>query len=283
VIDLDTVMHKWLRIPHLLHVGVDKGPKKPEATVVFIHGLANSHAMWDDIINKLDTSKIRVISVDLLGFGKSPKPPWQTYSAAIHASSLRLTLLKLGVKSPITIVGHSLGTLVSIQYATKYRRGIHNLVLCSPPFYKPSNLPPEQLVGPIKQTDDVYHVLYRNSRNRVEVARRLASFVKTVKLMSKYFVVNDETMPAIISSLEMSIENQTSLEDAKKLTVPVHILYGQFDPFVIKRHLRELKKENANVELKMIPAAHEISDSIFYRRKVVARVKKLAVPKQSKV
>ncbi len=272
VIDTDLILHKWLKVPHPLHVGVDKGPKRPKVTIVFVHGLANSHAMWGEMIDRINTDETRVISVDLLGFGASPKPTWQTYSAKIHARSLRLTLQTLRVRSPVLMVGHSLGSLVSIEYATLYPKAVQSLLLCSPPFYKPTKLAAQKRMGLITQPDDAYHILYRNSRYRVEIAKTLADMVKRAGLMSKYFVVDDATLPAIVSSLEMSIENQTALIDAKKLTIPTRIIYGQFDPFIIKSHMRELAKANLMISTKAILAEHEISGNPAYKRIVIDEI-----------
>lgn len=269
----DLIIHKWLRVPHMLHVGIDKGPKQPKQTVVFIHGIANSHAMWGKIIDSIDTTDTRVLAVDLLGFGQSPKPSWQIYNANVHARSLRLTLRRRGVRTPIILVGHSLGSLIAIQYAYRYN-AVDALLLCSPPFYKPTNLAKEIRLALPSQLDDTYHMLYRSSRYRHDLAKRMALFMKSARLLSKHFAVSDETMPAIISSLEMSIENQTSLEDAKKLTVPIHILYGQFDPFVIKSRIRELKKESSSVSATALPVGHEITGPIF-RKVVIDRIKQL--------
>jgi cis-3-alkyl-4-acyloxetan-2-one decarboxylase len=275
MMDRDTLLHKWLRLPHLLNVGFDNHAPQPKATVVLVHGLANSHAMWGKVIQQLDTSHVRVISVDLLGFGASPKPIWQTYSTTIHARSLWLTLQRLRVKSPLVIVGHSLGALVAIQYASRYKRGLHSLLLCSPPFYKPTELPASVRIGRPKQPDDAYHLLYRNSRYRQEITVRLAKIIKAARLASKHFVVNDETLPAIVGSLEMSIENQTSLEDAKRLRLPIHLLYGQFDPLIIKHHFQELKRANRHVILRKILAAHEVSESAAYRHAVITEIQEI--------
>lgn len=271
----DAIFHRWLRVPYRLSIGVDTGPAHPELTLVFVHGLANSHTMWGDIIQRIDTTSIRVITIDLLGFGNSPKPSWLVYSTPAQARALRHTLRVKHVSGPVVIVGHSLGALVAVQYASRYPRHVASLILCSPPFYKPATLPSTARLGRISQPDDAYHVLYRNSRHRKELAVRLATFLKSAKLLSKHFTINEATMPAIVSSLEMSIENQTSLDDAKLLPMPIQIIHGQFDPFVIKRHLRELQKTNSNVRLQVIAAGHEINGPI-YRGTVIKQINQLS-------
>lgn len=271
---LDTIIHNWLRLPYRLHVGVDEGPRRPEVTLVFIHGLANSHAMWEGVIKHIDKRNVRIICVDLLGFGASPKPGWATYHAALQARALRHTLRVKRIRTPVVLVGHSLGSLVAIQYASHYPKHVDSLLLCSPPFYKPSRLAKDARIGIIKQTDDAYHLFYRNSRHRKEIAVRLAMIVKAARLTSKHFVINQETLPAIVSSLEMSIENQTALDDAKWLKIPVSILYGQFDPFVIKGRIRELKKANENVTTTILPVWHEIAGRI-YRKAILSTLDKI--------
>lgn len=270
----DKIFHRWLRVPYSLHVGVDTGPSRPELTIVFIHGLANSHAMWQEIIKKVDTRTVRVLTFDLLGFGASPKPSWLIYNTSSQARALRYTLLTKQISGPVIVVGHSLGALVAVQYASKYPAKVSSLLLCSPPFYKPSKLPQGARVGRITQPDDAYHVLYRNSRHQQELAVRLASFLKSAKLLSKHFTISEATMPAIVSSLEMSIENQTSLDDAKPLTMPTRIIHGQFDAFVIKSHLKELRKKNNNIRLMVIPTGHEINGPI-YRTAVTKQLQQL--------
>lgn len=270
----DTIFHRWLRVPYRLHIGKDTRTQDPDVTIVFIHGLANSHAMWEDIIKRLDTTKVRALSLDLLGFGNSPKPAWLIYNTRTQARALRLTLRSLYVSGPVIIVGHSLGALVAVQYASKYSPKATRLLLCSPPFYKPASLPQGAKVGRITQPDDAYHVLYRTSRAQQELAARLAIFLKSAKLVSKHFTINEATMPAIVSSLEMSIENQTSLDDAKRLKLPIEIIHGQFDPFVIKRHLKELQKKNSRVSLTVVAAGHEINGPI-YRAAVIKQLTQL--------
>lgn len=270
---IETLLHKWLKVPHALHVGYDTGNRKAKTTIVFIHGLASSHTMWNNITKLLSgTPDIRIVTVDLLGFGASPKPVWQTYSAKIHAASLGATLRKQRVTGDVVLVGHSLGALVAVQYAALFPGRVNELILCSPPFYRPSRIVGKAVKIPLPQADDVYRSLYRYSRGKTELAKRLAAFIKRAKIMDEAFVVNDETLPAITSSLEMSIENQTSLEDAEKLSVPMHIIYGQLDPFIIKRNLRQLSNRLNNITIDYVLAGHEITGSKVYTKKVIDRI-----------
>lgn len=268
------IFHKWLKIPYVLGVGVDTKHQHDELTVVFVHGLASSHHMWQPVLKRLTNEKIRVISLDLLGFGDSPKPAWQRYDAKVHARSLRRTLRRLQVTSPVIIVGHSLGSLVAIKYAAMYPWAVDRLILCSPPFYEPTDeTSHSKYPVTLMQADDIYLALYKYTRGQPELAKKLASLIRRARLMGKHFVVDDVTLPAIASSLEMSIENQRSLADAKTLDVPIEVLYGQFDPFVIKRHLKTLAKSNPSVTLKMIPtAAHEIYNNRLYEKAIVAKI-----------
>lgn len=268
---LDTVVHRWLRVPHLLHVGHDLHKRGAKVTVVFVHGLGNSYEMWQPIISHITHPSIRVIAVDLLGFGKSPKPEWQTYSASVQAGSLRATLQLHQVKGPVIIVGHSLGSLVAIRYATHYPKRVNGLILCSPPFHQP----PKQDARPlaIPQADDMYRSFYAYSRNKKEIARKIAGLIKRARLLDPSFTVSNETMPAIVSSLEMSIENQTALKDAASLQLPIQIIYGKLDPFIIKSHIRKLEAHSQNVTLQTVVAGHEVSISKPFVRAVIHDIK----------
>lgn len=253
---IETVIHKWLRVPHILHVGNDIRPRDPKVTVVFVHGLANSHLMWKPLIKRVSGAHTRVVTVDLLGFGNSPKPEWQTYSATVHAQSLKMTLRSLHITGPVIIVGHSLGSLVAVQYAGLYPRHVQSLILCSPPFYRPPKDRTNKVLLP--QAEDVYRKLYSYSRNKTELAKKMATVIKKARLLDPSFTVDDDTLPAIVSSLEMSIENQTSLQDAEKLTLPIHVIYGKLDPFIIKRNIRQLESKLPNATLETVIAGHEI-------------------------
>jgi len=101
-----------------------------EKTIVFIPGLGGTTRYWSHSIGPL-AERHRVVLVDLLGFGASPKP-WTRYSVERHVSELHAILDSLGT---ITLVGHSLGALIAVAYAARHRNQVENLVLIGMPYF----------------------------------------------------------------------------------------------------------------------------------------------------
>ena len=96
--------------------------------VLFIHGLLGSHQSWAHLVDALHTGH-RVIAPDLFGHGASAKPRGD-YSLGSHAATLRDLLDRLGVER-VTLVGHSLGGGVAMQFCYLFPDRVERLVLVS--------------------------------------------------------------------------------------------------------------------------------------------------------
>jgi pimeloyl-ACP methyl ester carboxylesterase len=96
--------------------------------VVLLHGIAGSSATWEPVIPRL-AGQARVIAPDLLGHGESAKPPGD-YSLGAYANLIRDLLEALG-EDRATIVGHSLGGGIAMQFAYQYPERTERLVLVS--------------------------------------------------------------------------------------------------------------------------------------------------------
>jgi pimeloyl-ACP methyl ester carboxylesterase len=84
------------------------------SAVLFVHGLLGSHQNWTRLIGDLSADH-RIIAPDLFGHGASAKPVGD-YSLGSHAATLRDLLDRLGVRT-VTLVGHSLGGGIAMQFA----------------------------------------------------------------------------------------------------------------------------------------------------------------------
>jgi len=96
--------------------------------LLLIHGMGGSSASWRAVVPML-AKKYRVIAPDLLGHGQSDKPRGD-YSLGAFAVLLRDLLDALGIPEA-TIVGHSLGGGVAMQFAHQHRDYCRRLVLIS--------------------------------------------------------------------------------------------------------------------------------------------------------
>ncbi|HEX4358355.1 MAG TPA: alpha/beta fold hydrolase [Pseudonocardia sp.] len=94
--------------------------------LVLIHGIGDSSATWEAIIPALARHHL-VIAPDLLGHGRSDKPR-ADYSVAAYANGVRDLLGVLGVQRA-TLVGHSLGGGVAMQFAYQFPERTERLVL----------------------------------------------------------------------------------------------------------------------------------------------------------
>jgi pimeloyl-ACP methyl ester carboxylesterase len=97
-------------------------------TVVLIHGMINSSRHWEQVAMRL-AGKYRVVAPDLIGHGDAATPRGD-YSLGAHAASIRDLLTAIGVERA-TIVGHSLGGGVAMQFFYQFPQRTERLVLIS--------------------------------------------------------------------------------------------------------------------------------------------------------
>lgn len=261
----DKAVHQWLRIPYKLHVRVDKKIGRPRRTLVFVHGIGGNGDVWEGVLKGLKLDNTRIVVVDLIGFGKSPRPVWAKYSTAFQARSLQSTLLQIGVLGRMTIVGHSMGSLVAIEFARRYPLLVKRLVLCSPPLYKQ-----EAIIGSPDKTLRKIFSRFKESPNRFVLLSKLA---KKYRIVNRTFNVTSGNFNEFINALESAVINQTALVDAEKLKMPIDIVYGISDPVVPPLNLFALAKANKNVHVQTILAGHEVMGT--YVRPLVKTLNKL--------
>jgi pimeloyl-ACP methyl ester carboxylesterase len=96
--------------------------------VVLIHGMVNSSRHWEQVAMRL-ASTHQVIAPDLIGHGDSARPRGD-YSLGAHATSIRDLLAAIGVDRA-TIVGHSLGGGVAMQFFYQFPQRVDRLALVS--------------------------------------------------------------------------------------------------------------------------------------------------------
>ena len=93
--------------------------------VVFIHGVGLDHKMWDSQIKNF--KEYSTITYDLLGHGKTP---YNKKELSLNDFSNQLNhLLKFLKKDKINLIGFSLGSLIALDFASKFQNKLKSLTL----------------------------------------------------------------------------------------------------------------------------------------------------------
>lgn len=269
--------HKILHVPVKLKVVEDNKVKNPQATVVFLHGISADSATWKKTFTSFakesDLQTVRLVALDLLGFGKSLKADWLKYDENDYNKALHCSLKSLKVKGRLILVGHSMGSLILANYATNFTEhvNIDKLILVSPPVLMADEL--------AKLPDKVYSKSYGSLHkiaNTVPAAETVAKIVQKFSSFRSAYVKS----VAFEKSMENIILNHHNYQTFVNLRIPTILLHGHFDPLVMGANLRRIAKHNPRyVKYVSVIGHHDIS--VGKRAKILIEIRKVLKEEQS--
>jgi pimeloyl-ACP methyl ester carboxylesterase len=215
--------------------------------LLLIHGMAGTCANWESVIEPLAIDRT-VIAPDFPGHGASA-PGGGDYSLGGLAGSLRDLLLTLGHERA-TLVGHSLGGGVAMQFTYQFPEMVERLVLVSSgglgpdvsPILRAAALPGADLfisatAGVGSQIGSaigrgIGAVGFRPNADLAEVARGYATLADPER--RKAFLA---TLRSVVDTDGQRIAALDRLYLAE--TLPLLIVWGENDPIIPVEHGRE--------------------------------------------
>ncbi|WP_223691294.1 alpha/beta fold hydrolase [Leifsonia poae] len=246
-----------------LHIAGDVGDGP---VVVLVHGIASSSVTFQNLVPLLEPTH-RVISIDILGFGRSPAPADSEYTMEEHVAALRATLRALRLHQPFVLVGHSLGSLIVARYAADHPGRLTRLVLVGPPVYgTPAEIGDRRVRSRVSAYLRAYEFLRTNKEFTIFNAGVLARLLP----IKGVFEITAKNWDPFVKSLENCIERQTVVSDLARVTVPVEVVYGSLDAFIAPGSL-------AVVEALRSVTMHRVEANDHIIRKRLARVVAAAV------
>ncbi|HSX32330.1 MAG TPA: alpha/beta hydrolase [Candidatus Saccharimonadales bacterium] len=247
----DTIWHKWLQRPYRLAASDTKHGTK---TVVLLHGVGASGAVWHALVKQLEAVGWRVIVPDLLGFGDSPKPQWNNYTVHDHARHVVALLKRLRVKGKVTIVGHSMGTLVATHIAATHPKLVSRLVLYEPPLYADD----PEFTGHMRRRE-YYFALYTFIATHPQLAFTQARLMWRVAKRLVGLHLSPEEWTPFERSLRNTIMKQTAYAELHSVQVPTDIVHGRLDIVVTRKDLRRMYRQNRFITWHTVTDTHGIS------------------------
>ena len=229
--------------------------------LLLIHGMAGSSETWRSVIPPL-SKKFRVVAPDLLGHGHSAKPRTD-YSLGAFAVWLRDFLDELGV-SRATVVGHSLGGGVAMQFVYQHPDYAQRLILISSGGLGPDvgwvlrllSAPGAELVLPVIAPPPVLSV-----GNKLRSWMRSAGIrsPRGAELWSAYSSLSDgETRQSFLKTLRSVVDYRGQAVSALnrlrlRQELPVMAIWGEPDGIIPVAHAHAAHEARTDSRLEVLP------------------------------
>ena len=99
---------------------------------MFSHGVSLFSFVWNQLMDMFLSQGFRVLAYDFYGHGFSSIPD-ETYTVEFFTQQLEDLLFRLDIleKKSVILVGHSMGSVVSCEFAVKYPQMVEKVVLIS--------------------------------------------------------------------------------------------------------------------------------------------------------
>jgi pimeloyl-ACP methyl ester carboxylesterase len=242
--------------------GQNDTPPVEAEIVVLVHGIAGRAQTWGRVLAELDRREVpyRVIAPDLISEGHTD------HSLGGYANMIRDLLAALGHRRA-TIVGHSLGGGIALQFAYQYPQSCARLVLVDSgglgrqlhPILRAASLPGAEWVLPVLTHTRVVAAaarVYGAVRGLVpavrpsvqEVAGAFASLSDGVR--QRAFVA---TARSVIDMAGQRISGLDKLHLAHE--IPTMIVWGGRDPIIPLEHAHHAAEALPNARLEIFELA----------------------------
>ena len=233
-----------------INVKYDEFGKGNEKIVLFLHGLGASSLAWRDIPEAL-SKYFHTIALDLVGFGGTDKPH-ENYTLNYFCKFLEKFLSEIGIDriKKISVIAHSLGGYIALEYAIRNKTRINKLILfnSSGLLGKPTPLLYDYL-NAVQTTDPVV----RSNKLKNVFENLVADRIRLLPIIVDIFV-STINMPGAKHAFESAFENSTSttldLNTIKEIKeIPCLIIWGEKDKLIPVTFAEKFKEifDNATI------------------------------------
>ena len=214
--------------------------KKKSIPVVFIHGVGLDHQMWVKQVNYLN--EFSILTYDLLGHGKTPfnkdKLSLKDFSDQL------LGLLDYLKIEKINLVGFSLGSLIALDFSSRYQEKIDKLILIGTT-YKRSDQERSLVLERYNQAK-LNKPISKQALKRWFSDKYLKDNPKTYDLFMKILNKEPKDHKNFLKAYELFANHYDNFEDIKKIDRKTLVMTGSDDTGSTPAMSKDLVKDLVN-------------------------------------
>ena len=251
--------NSWNFLNYPIHtISVKSSTTSSEIAVLLIHGFGASTDHWRFNIPEI-SSKFEVHAIDLLGFGKSPKPDDVDYSGSLWKDQV-VAYVKEVIKKPTVIVGNSLGGYAALAAGAELNELSAGVILLNAAGYfseeklvKKNMLQTsiETVAGIFLKNIVLQRLIFENMRNPKNIRKTLNQVYVNKKNVDDYLVESIRNPSLDIGAFNVfrSVFNPSGPQGEpldslfNKLNAPLLLLWGSKDPWMNTPKKRDLYKK----------------------------------------
>lgn len=213
-------------------------------TVVFLHGFLESLKMWDDF--SFQDFNFNSLLIDLPGHGESINDDDGEPSIDFFSNKINQLINTLGI-SEVSIVGHSMGGYVALNYKDIYPSKVSKIVLLNSNFWTDSNQKKKDRlrVAEIVRTNKMFFL-------REAIPNLFLDKVKSAESIEKllYEASKMDAYDIAYSSLAMRARNDYR-QLVSLLGANLMVIQGAKDEVIPEKQMREMVKD-LDLEFKVV-------------------------------
>jgi NADPH:quinone reductase-like Zn-dependent oxidoreductase/pimeloyl-ACP methyl ester carboxylesterase/NAD(P)-dependent dehydrogenase (short-subunit alcohol dehydrogenase family)/acyl carrier protein len=243
--------------------------------VVCVHGTRDHGASWEGVAAVLEAEGCHVVAPDLRGHGRSDHGgPSSQYQLTGLAGDLAEIVNQLG-KRPVTLVGHSLGSIVAVLYAAAFPERVGKLLLVEPtlsPMAEDAQSFAQQMAAHLRAGAGIrQHALMPDLRAAAERLRQLTPALSTEVALRR---AERLTVPqaggvvwrwdarfdgqAQLDALFASLRQTEFLAMLGKIRAPLTVVYGGNSGWISPAEKARIQSACPNLQTVVVAGGHNV-------------------------
>jgi pimeloyl-ACP methyl ester carboxylesterase len=235
----------------------DSGPREAPV-MLLLHGFGASLQAWDGWAPALEKN-LRVLRIDIPGFGLSGPAVNQDYSDAADVARVIALLDQLGVQQVI-MAGHSMGGRIAWNLAAAHPERVSQLVLLAPDGFPDPNAKSDKTYEVPALLGLMQYSLPQWALRMGGVAPAFADNSQlTPQMMQRYhdMMLAPGVRTALLERMRQT-RNSDPVARLQSIQVPVLLLWGEKDAFIPASNAQDYLKSMPQAKLVTLPGVGHV-------------------------